>query len=181
MSAWVQVPLLSFLSLSTAPGMCSYRLLTPCDSYRECEQDKLMRTGESIECGFLPYGPYTMTSVGKVPRIPVPKVWPRVENILYVSRVWNMQGISGNLSESLVLVCPQWLLTLSVVSRFVPDLVDDLEHGAVYCYGIHHGIYLNFWKRQLRREGKSSGGRVESSRWRRSFQSSRPEASSRLL
>ncbi|KAF8830161.1 hypothetical protein HHX47_DHR2000572 [Lentinula edodes] len=36
-------------------------------------------------------------------------------------------------------------------------------------------------QRQLRREGKSSGGRVESSRWRRSFQSSRPEASSRLL
>ncbi|KAJ3909636.1 hypothetical protein F5879DRAFT_932889 [Lentinula edodes] len=69
-----------------------------------------------------------------------------------------MQGISGNLLESLVLVCPQWLLTLSVVSRFVPELVDDLDHGAAYCYGIHHGRYLTFWERQP--EATKKGGQI---------------------
>lgn len=86
------------------------------------------------------------SAVGKVPRIPIPKVWPRVENILYISV--KSQEYAGDIGESLVLVFPQWLLTLSVVSRFVPELVDDLEHGAVYCYGIYHGRYPNFWEGQ---------------------------------
>ncbi|GAW10359.1 hypothetical protein LENED_012616 [Lentinula edodes] len=72
-----------------------------------------------------------------------------------LERVRNMQGISGNLLESLVLP--------HTVMAYIMEDISPSGKGN---------------QRQLRREGKSSGGRVESSS---SFQSSRPEASSRLL